>query len=306
MTAPSSQTVMRRYGGRQVSHRGHPPWPREVVPTARWGVCAGWPHTPHCGDPFSGGSEGTECGTGASSERTAAAPFLPGRGPSGREEESRTHAQFSGRTHTARDVEQTSRQISCNSLRKSLDSGANDDDVIRTISRWIADRRSRSVTAQEHGATGAQPGGHAGFAAIGSPQQVRPVAGARVADQLRDLADGVFGRNAHSRGEVDEILGIRPDRNAELDRHYDENDAYVVLRTGARVIATDRVTAARSGHTHGGSGTSAPNVLPFAAVHGEFLALLDREYDGERCDSASPHTPVKRNVKVSARRASTS
>ena len=51
-----------------------------------WGVRAGWPHTPHCGDPFCGGSKGTECEAGASSEHTAAAPFLPGRGAVRREE----------------------------------------------------------------------------------------------------------------------------------------------------------------------------------------------------------------------------
>lgn len=46
-------------------------------------MCAGWPHTPHCDDPFSGGSEGTECDVDASSEGHTTAPFLPGRGPSG-------------------------------------------------------------------------------------------------------------------------------------------------------------------------------------------------------------------------------
>jgi hypothetical protein len=38
---------------------------------------------PHCDDPFSGGSEGTECDVDASSEGHTTAPFLPGRGPSG-------------------------------------------------------------------------------------------------------------------------------------------------------------------------------------------------------------------------------
>ena len=115
----------------------------------RGGGCARAGRTPPiAGDPFSGGSEGIECGTGASSDATATAPFLPGRGPSG------------GRTVTQRwrdcsyctAPQQTSREIRVTTIHKARDSGQ----TTRRMSADISMRVAGLVIGkgQARGATG--------------------------------------------------------------------------------------------------------------------------------------------------------
>ena len=170
-------------------------------------MCAGWPHTPHCGDPFSGGSEGTEYETSASSERTATAPFLPGRGAVRREE---------GFSHPGDEPGPGARHARwhcANPVTFALLS----KDVKGTIANFLSRRFTKRAitpestdrlflqyryvhatnTLRDHSRTRrGLDANRIGFGVV------------RIADELRRVADRILGRNAHPCSEVDQILGI--------------------------------------------------------------------------------------------------
>ena len=206
MTSPQPPEHVRRLLARRVQER-------EVVESSRWGVCAGWPHTPHCDDPFSGGSEGIECDVDASSEGHTTAPFLPGRGPSGgRSKAGFCRDSFGRRSYCPRSRRE-SRDDHVNTILIAADSPKSAQSIFRIS--LIERRSSRSVRIRWSG-------------------RLRPRKHGPARAGVASLRSCATWRTASSGGMP--ILDARltssrapTPQPAEQDHRYDRNDAYIDL-----------------------------------------------------------------------------
>ena len=173
----------------------------------RGGGCARAGRTPPIAViPSAGVAKGPSAARARHPMHTAAAPFLPGRGPSGEEE---GYRRGSGTVHTARQRRHTSREIRVTPFRKARDSASNDTRQLAHMA--MTSSHAYAVTNQR-----ARRDRCAG---------VVPVAVARVADQPFDLRAPRRRAGCPSAPRDRRDPWHRPDRSAGADRSYDENDA---------------------------------------------------------------------------------